>query len=140
MNKKTWIILGVSLSIFCLYKIGRAFGPGSYPFSEHYELNYAEQEVINAAEIVKEKNSYSSGEFGREVQDTTDYLHHIYFKIENKTFLTWATFALVSIKDADYQWERINDDLGFFENRRIKQLFEDEILKKIETQLRLQKN
>lgn len=49
---------------------------------------------------------------------------------ENKT-----TFAFISIQDENSKWKSINNDFGYFENRKIKKEFEKEIVEKIKKQL-----
>ncbi|MBK7856902.1 MAG: hypothetical protein IPJ79_20230 [Bacteroidetes bacterium] len=77
----------------------------------------------------------------------TDYWYKFYFydKKKDEIIFTWTrpagqnttTFAFVSIKKGlDLrQWKDINDDLGFFENKKIKKHFEETILKKIKENL-----
>jgi hypothetical protein len=42
-RKHFYIIGGIVLFVFFFYKLGSAFAPGSYPYSEQYELNYPEK-------------------------------------------------------------------------------------------------
>lgn len=134
---------GVLLFLFLFYKLGNAFAPGSYPYAEYYEFNYSEQKVIEAIEIVKKENITLKVGKGWEDTNSTDYWNHIYFNFHNQMLLTWlrsngenkTTFAFVSIQDENSKWKLINDDLGFFENRKIKKEFEKEIVEKIKKQL-----
>ena len=159
MTKKKLIIIVIVLSgLFFLYKLVNMFAPGSYPYAEYYELNYPEDKVIEA--ITKLKTSdyellvpkvtiQGSGQW--DLNDgkvkETDYRYKFYFydKEKNEILFTWTrpsgpnttTFAFVSInKGLDLgHWNDINDDFGFFENRKIKKHFEETILKQIKENL-----
>ncbi len=147
MNKKTIIrILVVILFLYGLYKFGHALaGVGSDPYAETYELNYPEEQVIQAAETVKKENIYLTvGKGGRwEDRDTTDYWHHIYFNFHDRILLTWTrpndkngtTFAFVRIQDENSNWKDINEDFGYFENKKLKDQLNKEILQKIKLEL-----
>lgn len=147
MNKKTIIrILVVILFLYGLYKVGRVFGgAGSYPYAEAHELDYPEEQVIQAAEIVKKENIYLTvGKGGRwEDRDTTDYWHHIYFNFHNRILLTWTrpnnnngtTFAFVRIQDENSNWKDINEDFGYFENKKLINQLDKEILQKMKLEL-----
>lgn len=144
MRKKyLFIIGGLLLFLFCFYKLGSAFAPGSYPYAEHYELNYPEKSVIEAAEIVREQNVYLHIGEGWEDKDTTDHWHHIYFNFHNRMLLTWTrpngknstTFAFVRMQDENSEWKNINNDFGYFENRKLKKVLEEEILARIKIEL-----
>lgn len=132
--------------------------PGSYPFAEHYQLDYPEEEVIEAIKTLKDSDPdlnvpgvtiqgnrlylLNDGKDGE-----TDYWYHFYFynKKKNQILSTWTrsaganttTFAFVSINNGlDLgHWKNINDDFAFFENRKIKKDFEATILKRIKEQL-----
>ncbi len=159
MNKKRILIFAIVLGgLFFLYKLAVMFAPESYPYAEHYELNYPEDEVIEAVIKLKASNKelivpkvtiQGGGQWdlsdGKEKE--TDYWHKFYFynKDENEIIFTWTrpagqnttTFAFVSInKGLDLgHWNDINNDFGFFENRKIKKHFEETILKKIKENL-----
>ena len=82
---------------------------------------------------------------GKENKKDFWYKFYFYDKKKNEIMFTWTrpagqsktTFAFVSInKGLDLgHWEYINDDFGFFENRKIKKDFEETILKKIKENL-----
>ena len=142
-RKNIYIIGGLILFLFFFYKLGSAFAPGSYPYAEHYELNYPEEKVIEAAENVRKENIYLHIGKGWEDKDTTDHWHHIYFNFHNKMLLTWTrtngknstTFAFVRMQDDNAEWKNLNNDFGYFENRKIKKALEEEILAKIKIKL-----
>ncbi len=142
-RKYLYIIVGLILFLFLFYQLGKALAPGNYAYSEQYELNYPEGKVIEAAEKVREKNVYLHIGEGWEDKDSTDHWHHIYFNFHNRMLLTWTrpngknntTFAFVSMQDQNFQWKDLNNDFGFFENRKIKEALEVEILAKIKIEL-----
>ena len=142
-RKYAFIIGGILLFLFCFYKLGSAFAPGSYAYSEQYELNYPEKEVIDACEKVREQNIYLHIGKGWEDKDPTDYWHHIYFNFHNRMLLTWTrpngknstTFAFVRMQDENSEWKDLNNDFGFFENRKLKEVLKKEILDKIKIEL-----
>jgi hypothetical protein len=144
MKKKYFYIIGgLLLFMFLFYKLGSAFAPGSYAYSEQYELNYPEKKVIEAAEKVREQNIYLHIGEGWEDKDSTDYWHHIYFNFHNRMLLTWTrpngenstTFAFVRMQDENSEWKDLNNDFGYFDNRKIKEALEEEILAKMKIEL-----
>ncbi|WP_026953130.1 hypothetical protein [Algoriphagus mannitolivorans] len=159
MTKKRLIIIAIVLiGLFFFYKLGDMFAPGSYPYAEHYELNYPEDKVIEAINNLKASDSgllvpkvtiQGAGQWdlndGKENKKDFWYKFYFYDKKKNEIMFTWTrpagqsktTFAFVSInKGLDLgHWEVINDDFGFFENRKIKKDFEETILKKIKENL-----
>ncbi len=159
MTKKRLIIIAVVLAgIFFFYKLTYKFAPGSYPYAEHYELNYPEEIVIEAITRLKHKDSEllvpkvtiqgsRQWDLNDGKENEADYWYKFYFydKEKNEIILTWTrpsgqnttTFAFVSInKGLDLgHWKEINYDFGFFENRKIKKHFEETILKKIKENL-----
>ena len=84
----------------------------------------------------------------RVTQKETDHIYKFYFydKTTNKILFTWTrpsgrsttTFAFVSINDGlDLgHWKDVNDDYGFFENRKILKDFEETILERIKNIIR----
>ncbi len=159
MTKKRLIIIVIVLTgLFFIYKLADMFAPGSYPYAENYELNYPEDKVIEAITKLKTSDNellvpkvtiQGSGQWdlndGKE--KVTDYWYKFYFydKEKNEILFTWTrpagpnstTFAFVSInKGLELgHWNNINDDFGFFENRKIKKHFEETILKRIKKNL-----
>lgn len=154
MTKQRLIIIAIVLiGLFFFYKLADMFAPGSYPYAEHYDLNYPEDKVIEAINKLKASDSgllVPKGTQGRGQCDLndgkeneTDYCYKFYFydKEKNEIMFTWTrpagqsttTFAFVAIKkglDLGH-WDDINKDFEFFENRKIKKDFEKTILKKI---------
>ncbi|MGH2665946.1 hypothetical protein [Flavobacterium sp.] len=147
-RKYIFIIGGLLLFLFCFYKLGSAFAPGSYANAESYELNYPEKKVIEAAEKVRKDNIYLHVGEGWEDKDSTDYWHHIYFNFHNRMLLTWTrpsgknntTFAFVRIQDSNSEWKDLNSAFGYFENRKIKKALEEEILAKMKIELEKKQN
>jgi hypothetical protein len=159
MTQKRLIIIATVLTgLFFIYKLADIFAPGSYPYAEHYELNYPEDKVIEA--IIKLKTSDSKllvpkvtiqggGQLdlndGKEKETDHWYKFYFYNKEKNEILFTWTrpagknttTFAFVSINEGlDIgHWKNINDDFGFFENKKIKKHFEETILEKIKGNL-----
>ncbi len=159
MTKKTLIIVLVVLGgLFFLYKLADMLSPSSYGHAERYELDYPEEKVIEAINRLKDLDKdlvvpkvtiQSSGQWdlndGKEKE--TDYWYKFYFfdKENNQILFTWTrpsgpnktTFAFVSINNGlDLgSWNDINDDYGFFENRRIIKSFEETILKRVKDTL-----
>ena len=134
------------------------YSPGSYGHAERYELNYPEDKVIEVINKLKTADTellvpkvtiQGNGQWdlndGKEKE--TDYWYKFYFydKGKNQILFTWTrpsgpnttTFAFVSINNGlDLgHWKEINDDFGFFENRKIKKSFEETILKRIKDNL-----
>jgi len=159
MSKKSLIIISIVLcGLFLLYKLASMFSPGSYPFAERYELNYPEHKVIDAINKLKSSDKElvvpkvtinGNGQFDLNDgnNDKTDYWHKFYFYDKNKEqiTLTWTrpsgknttTFAFISINNGlDIgNWQEINDDFGYFENKKLKENFEEVILKRVKEKL-----
>jgi hypothetical protein len=159
MTKKRLIIIAIVIAgLFFFYNFTNIFATGSYPHAELYELNYPEEKVIKAINKLKTSDTElnvpkvsikGSGQLdlndGKEKD--TDHWYKIYFydKEKNEIMFTWTrpagqnstTFAFVSInKGLDLgHWNDINDDFAFFENREIKNHFEETILKSIKENL-----
>lgn len=134
------------------------FSPGSYAHAERYELEYPEEKVIEAISKLKKEDKdmavpkttiQNKGQWvlndGKE--NKTDHWHKFYFynKEKKQILFTWTrasgpsstTFAFVSINSGlDLgNWKDINNDFGFFENRRIIKDFEEMILKRVKDNL-----
>ncbi|MGZ4089083.1 MAG: hypothetical protein ACXVNO_00065 [Bacteroidia bacterium] len=163
MSKATkltlYIVGGVLLLFLGLYGIASIFSPGSYPNAERYELNYSEEKVIHAINKFKADHPEfsvpkvsvpNSGTFEMEdgKADSLDHWYNVYFYYakENIILHTWTrpitknktTFAFIGINNGLTlgNWQEINDDLGFFENRKTKKEFEERILKQIQNNLK----
>ena len=159
MTKKILIIILIVLGgLSFLYKLADIFSPGSYGHAERYELDYPEERVIEVMTKLKDVDKdlvvpkvtiQNSRQWvlsdGKERK--TDYWYKFYFydKEKNQILFTWTrpsgpnktTFAFVSINNGlDLgHWKDINDDFGFFENRKILKRFEEKILKKVRNNL-----
>jgi hypothetical protein len=82
---------------------------------------------------------------GKEQETDHWYKFFFYDKERNQILFTWTrpsgpnttTFAFVAINNGlDLgHWKDINDDFGFFENRKIKRSFEETILKRVKENL-----
>jgi len=141
------ITLAVVVGLFCIYILGDAFSPGSYPHAEKYEFDYPESEVIKAIDEFKTDNPNIVGPdfLVDERINGQWYKVYFYFQDENKIVYTWTrpsgknstTFAFVSLNEGLTlgNWKDINDDFGFSENRRLKGIFKERILKEIEKRL-----
>jgi len=159
MTRKQIIIISiVLLGLVSIYKIASLITPGSYPFAENYILNYPEKDVIEAIERIKSADNdlkvptvtiQNSGqhELNDGKKNESDYWYKFYFynKKKDQIIFTWTrpidnnktTFAFVSINEGLNigNWKNINEDFDFLENRKLKNEFENTILKKIEKTL-----
>ena len=123
------------------------FSPGSYGHAETYELDFAEEKVIEAINQFKKENPNIAGPdfLTDERIDGKWYKVYFYFQDENKIVYTWTrpsgknktTFALVGLNDGLTlgHWKDINDDFDFSENRRLRNIFEERIVKEIRKRL-----
>jgi len=157
-KKGKWALIclaSVLVGAFLFHKAIYLFSPGSYPFSEDYEFNISENELIKAIDEFRIENPQYYPPFdvgsleGR--KDSTDYWYHylFYYNDKNQILHCWVrggtkktTFAFVAINDGLIlrRWKMVNDDFGFFENRRVIKTFEDRILNKIKEIIKRQKN
>ena len=56
-KKKIFIgLLGLTLSIFLFYQLGKSFSPGSYPYAESWDLKANESEVIQIITEIKQEH------------------------------------------------------------------------------------
>lgn len=146
------------LLIFLLKTTACNFSPGSYPYAETYELNYAEEEVKSAINKFKQEHSeYIVPKVtidGKASLDLIDgqskepnhwYVVYFYYLKENQILLTWTrpsengktTFAFVSVNKGLTlgNWKEINKDFSLAENNEEKKKFEERILNKIKEKL-----
>lgn len=163
MTRKWLLILLIGLlGLFFFYKLAGSFAPGSYPYAEHYELDYPEEKVIAAINrlkmtdqslIVPKVTIQGNGQWdlndGKEKETEHWYSFYFYNREKNQIWFTWTrssgrnktTFAFVAVNDGlDLgNWKDINKDFGFFENRKIKKSFEEIILKRVKANLEIDK-
>ena len=133
----------ISMGLFFFYQFVRMFGAGTDPYAEYYELNYSEDKVQKAIETIKKENPNIAGGSFYQHKDKADYVNHVYFSLNHYIIVTWTrpsspnttTFAFVAREGEGATWQKINDDFGFFENRRIKKAFEEKILNKLQHEL-----
>jgi len=159
MTKKILTAIAIVLGGRCfIYKLTDMFSPGSYGHAEQYELNYPEDKVIEAINKLKTSDSgllvpkvtiQNSGQHdlndGKEKESDFWYKFYFYDKGKNHILFTWTrpsgrnttTLAFVSINEGlDLgHWKDVNDDYGFFENRKILKDFEETILERIKKNL-----
>lgn len=137
------IVILISVGLFFSYQFARMFGAGTDPYAEYYELNYSEDKVLKAIKTIKKENPNIAGGSFYQHTDTAGYINHVYFSLNHYIIVTWTrpstsnitTFAFVAREGEGATWQRINEDLGFFENRRIKKAFEEKILHKLQQEL-----
>ena len=116
--------------------------PGSYPCAEIHTSNYPEKKVIKALETIKVNNNLEASQKWND-DDSSDNWNLIYFDIQGEIVLTRTrandkkstNFAFVSIQEENNEWQTINNDFGFFENKKLIKMLEDEILNKIKIEL-----
>ncbi|MCC8018253.1 MAG: hypothetical protein LIO85_00540 [Rikenellaceae bacterium] len=139
------IALLAGFAIYMAYKIS----PGVYVYAQKYKLDASDECVIAAVDtffMQNKKYRLPEGSYLTEEQQEWDgYYYYIYFYVpEEKRYLnTWirgsiddknqTTFALVAISEnlEPYSWFLVNNELSRKENRRVKKLFEEQILKPI---------
>ena len=150
-RKIIYIAVAVIFGLFFFYILADSYGPGSYPNAETYELAYPESQVIDAINQFKTENPKIAGPDFLTDERINEHWYKVYFYFpdEDKIVYTWTrpsgknktTFALVSLNDGLTlgNWKDINNDFGFFENRRLKRIFEERILSKIEKRLKAPK-
>jgi hypothetical protein len=154
-HKATSILLGLILILFVFYQLARVFAPGSYPYAEVYEINAPESKVIEAIKTFKKLNpeyivpkvnidnkcSFDLSENEGRKEKSYWNFNYFFYKNENEIIFTWTRpgsegntdFAFVSVNKGLSlgNWKTINNDFGFFENRKVKKEFENRILKQV---------
>ena len=150
------ILAAIILTISILWQLAKIMAPGSYVYSESYEFDADEPELIASIEsIKKEAPQYIVPEIyingmkckdrlsdGR--SDSNDYWYHFYFyyPLENQIINFWSRPAskkgkteigFVAVNDGLEigHWKEINEDLKGKENTEAKRKFEQRILNKI---------
>ncbi|MBD3584075.1 hypothetical protein [Flavobacterium selenitireducens] len=144
------ILVGI-LTVFAFYQLGIAFSPGTNPFAEVYEINSTYDELHLAIEKFKEThtefvvppvfiNGTPAGKLCDKISSEGFRYFYVYFyyKKENKIVCTTinsdfegkAKLRFIAINNGLNlgNWKDVNDDFGFFENRKIKRQFEQRIL------------
>ena len=157
VKTQVFIVMVVVICTFLgCYKLVRMIAPGSYPFAEEYVLNYAESEVKAAINQLKQED-HSLLVPDVTINDTivtalsdhqNDHWYTFYFYLKDRKsiVLTYTRsalegkktiFAFVGINEGLElgNWRNINDDFGFFENRRLKKESEERILNRIKQKL-----
>ena len=148
MKKFAIIIVTISLILILFDKIAKVFSPGSYPYSEIYEVNMNDSLLIEKIESFKQsypsykapiKSELVDDAYGK---DSNRFILYFYYKEENQILLTWvrridsenSQFAISSVNDGVElgKWKELNNYFGFFETRKEREKFEDRILKPLE--------
>lgn len=145
MKKIIIIAVTILLVLILFYKLAKLFSPGSYPYSEIYEVNMNDSLLIGKIKVFKLQNtSYEVPKMSGLVDDSFSkesnrFVLYFYYKQENQIILTWVRrldkencqFAIVSINEGTElgKWKELNNDLGFFETRKEREKFEEQILK-----------
>ena len=147
MKKYAIIAVTILLVLILFYKLAKLFSPGSYPYSEIYEVNMNDSLLIKKINFFKQKNtSYNVPEKSGLVDDTfgkesNRFVLYFYYKQENQIILTWVRrldkencqFAIVSVNEGTElgKWKELNNDYGFFETIKEREKFEERILKSL---------
>ena len=152
-NKTTLWILAIMFGIFCLYQFARMIAPGSYPFAEVYTIDAPEEKVLNAIKefktthpefivpnvTINKGGSFNLSESEGRKENSFWNFNYFYYKKDNQIVFTWTRrslennkteFAFVGLNDGlDLgNWQNVNDDFGYLENRNVKAKFERLIL------------
>jgi hypothetical protein len=147
----------VAGGLFLLYKLVAMYSPSSHVHAERYELNYAEEKVIEAINNLKKSDNdliipaaalrdSARWNLNDGKEKTFDhYQCYFYDKANDRILFTWiksstpnqTTFAFVSVNEGldAKNWKDVNDDFTFFENRKIVNSFEETILAKVKSKL-----
>lgn len=147
---KKGLKIGIAIIVVALLiKIILSVAPGNYSHAERYTLNGNIDSVISIIENFKNENPEYNIPKALVLEDKKkDYWFFIYFYYQDKNQIlcTWlrsdgktkTTFAFVSVNEGlDLgNWKDVNNDFGFFENRRIKKEFEEKILDKIKENIK----
>ena len=149
------IAISILFGLWIFWQMVRLLAPGSYPFAEVYEINAPEDSIVNAIKRFKlthpefvvppvtMDNVHSYDLTKEEGRDSSSYwyFNYFYYHDKNEILLTWTRarsslttdFAFVSINSGLElgNWKDVNDDFGFFENRKVKKECELRILSPI---------
>ena len=138
--------------LICLFLIALGnscnnISAGSYPYAQRYRLKIKEKDLI---EVIK-KFKYDNPDYcvpeevklidGRRNEKELWYHIYFYYKDENILVNTWirqkdqeyTTFAFVALNEGLTlgNWKDVNNDFTNEENERVKEIFEQRILNKI---------
>ncbi|MDI9874095.1 hypothetical protein [Flectobacillus rivi] len=145
--KKNIIItlMTMAITIFCFYKLGSLFSPGSYPYAEVYEMDISSPLLIGNIKKFRTNNptfdiSSKIGLTDSFIGEGNDWIMcYFYYEKENQIVATWVRgvdrkhcqFALVSLNDGIElgKWKDVNHDYGFFDSIKQRNKFEERILK-----------
>jgi hypothetical protein len=147
MKKIIVIVFAIIIGIVLFYKIAKVFSPGSYPYSEIYEMDMNDSLLIEQIQQFKQKNnSYKVPLESDLVDDTYNkesnrFIFYFYYKEENKIVMTWvrsidkehSQLGIVSISDGIElaNTKELNNDYGFSETIKEREKFENKILKNL---------
>lgn len=145
MKKTIIIVFAVIIVMLFFYKIAKLFSPGSYPYSEIYEVNMNDSLLIEQIKQFKRKNIVFNVPVNSDLVDDTynkdsnRFILYFYYKAENKIILTWvrsldkqhSQIGLVSVSDGIEleNTKELNKDFGYFDSVKEREKFENEILK-----------
>jgi hypothetical protein len=153
MKKAITISLLCLVVVLLLYKLANLLAPGSNPYSEKYKLKGSKIEIINSINKLKKESSLEvpaieiDGRKERLIDTCSPNPPHnqkfyFYFKNENKIFLTelvedFDGRCFIFLKSIHQglklsSWKVVNKDLNAIENKRIKRIFENQIISKID--------
>jgi len=158
MKKIIIIIIIGTIFIACVLCFAFIFSPGTYSNVKKYELNYSEEEISTAINVLKKKhpelvvpevtiNNTKKIELldGKSKQNSNLQKFYFYIKDENKILYIWispdnknkTTLAFVSVNHGLNlgNWKHINKDLSTSENDSIIEKFEKLILNNLQNEL-----
>lgn len=144
------IVSLVILIILFSCKDANKFSAGSYPYAEVFEITLPKEDVIHKIDSIKtnEKLQVPSFEWaGKEtfLQDKTlengYYIFYIFLKESNQIIYSYiretnskeTKIGLVRVQNGLSlgNWKEVNKDLSEEENERLKKIFEEKIISKI---------
>jgi len=166
--KKKYIIISLSIILLGIvtllfFYVGYLFSPGSYPFSEKYELNVSDEKLIELIQDIKVKhpeicvpeNVYiGNNPFHLTDGDRDKYgnYYHVYFYFQEEQQIIHTIIGgnkhnsiirFYAVNDGLIlgRWKEINSEFwGSAENDNIKLKFEERILSKIKVSIKNYKN
>ncbi len=148
--KTTIIAVTIIICVFTVIYIGYNVAPGMDPYSERYEYNVSSNQLIEAIEKFKDTNKeYQIPQINLpDHYDTNSnvvrYYHiYIYYQKENQILHLWVAndienksksyLNFVGVNDGLQlgHWKKINHDYSKNENTKLKDQFEQQVLKKM---------